>query len=651
MLKNIRKTHQLYLIGLLILASLSTTAFATNTELNDIDGYIYQDAIQDLSEKNIVHGYEDGTYQPNKEINRAEFLKIVLESSLLGENSDLSANDLTDKNCFNDTNDEWYEKYVCYAKKKGIVQGYSETTFKPERSINHVEALKIIYLANNDKGDESATESWFSPYVEDNKNEAINLNLALDHLMTRGEMAKLVSMYMKRKVWKTDDCSEDSCQNTNNNESSNTENNSTTELHEAVDMEECAALSIPANFTTLNPGTDVIYTALQSAKAGDTLVLKGGNYTETHELKVQVENLTIMSYPGEWAVIDRSNDELSDNESGIWFYVGSNGGNLLCTEIKGGLYAVSTETKWDWDEADKSGASNLTIKNNKLHSSGHDVVRIKPNCDNVQIIQNEIYDSGLAYAGQDSCNAEGIDNVNADNMLVQNNYIHDICSTGVYCKGGAMNCLIENNTIENTGEIGISLGFDTSPEYFDMTVNPNMYESIGGIARNNLIVGTNLAGIALYASKDSQIYNNTVSNANQDAIQASLYFGITYQDWEESAKRPANTNPDIHDNIFIQNFKSPIISIRTSEELGGLSALDGALKIDNNCYFDSSQEAQFEDGRTIEDFGGGWTEFWIGNLNEWQSLISGDTNSHVVQPLLNDQYQAQAEECKDLGRQ
>ncbi len=640
------------ILSIAILTSLLTiNAYACN--LNDIDNNDYQSEIRDLEEKSIINGYDDGSYKPNKSINRAEFLKIVLEA--------VHPDNLNGSNCFKDVKTEWFAKYVCYAKSQKIIQGYSDGYFKPNRTINYVEALKIIYLSNQDSGRGSVkSDVWYAPYLTDANSHKFmgEEKISNEHLMNRGEMAKLVSTYMHTKKWDIDktDSSDSQSSNNDKNQDSNSNNSfeysntTSTTGSTGVDLDECHTMKIPTGATILSAGTDVLYNAVRNASAGDSLVLHGGIYKENHEIRVDKTNLTIMSYPGEWAVIDRSSDTMSDGDSGIWFYVGSDGSKLFCTEVKGGLYAVSTETKWDWGEADRSGASNLVIKNNKLHDSGHDTVRIKPNCDNVRIEQNEIYNSGKAY-GSGSCNAEGIDDVNADNLIVRSNHIHDICSNGVYCKGGAINCLIENNLIENTGELGISLGFDTSPEYFDSSVNPEMYESIGGIARNNLIINTGLAGIGLYASKDSEVYNNTVVKANTSGQQAALYFGLSLQDWDDAGKRPANKNPKIHDNIIMQESDAPIISIRTMEDLGGLEALSGSADLHDNCYYQVNGDIKFEDGRDEIDYGGGWTEFWFGNLSEWQKHMNSDANSFVENPMLNSMYESQTDHCKNRGYQ
>jgi hypothetical protein len=417
-----------------------------------------------------------------------------------------------------------------------------------------------------------------------------------------------------------------------------------------VDMDMCNNALIPVNAVYVSLlGDDsnngsfsapyrTIYGALVNQTADLTIVLRGGTYVEPNELRIRQPNITIRSMPGEWAVIDRSAD--LDN-IGVYFYVGSDGGSLQCTEVIGGFYAVSTETRWDWgDPSNRAGASNLLIENNLLHGSGRDVVKIKPNSDFITIRRNEIYNSGLADT-PGNCNAEGIDNVNGDNMLVQNNFIHDICSTGVYFKGGATAGIVENNIIENTGGGGIMVGFDTSPEFFDLNVNPGYYENIGGIVRNNLIRNTQWEGIGLYSSKDAQVYNNTIINA-AGTYHSPIFFGISFQDWDDQAGRPANLNPSIWNNVTSQSsaFNVPMISIRTTHDLGGLSGLEGEANMSGNCYYQESGAARFEDSRTKIDLGGGWLINWVGNLSEWKILSGSDTESIEVNPDFDANFQA-----------
>ena len=401
--------------------------------------------------------------------------------------------------------------------------------------------------------------------------------------------------------------------------------------------------SIDAPYRSINAALDI-------AQPGDTLILRGGTYQEGMNVRVRTPNITITSAEGEWAVIDLTiYNADADEDSGVYFDVDSSGGRLQNIEVMGGFYAVCMETKWDWgDPADRAGASDIIIEDCVLHDSRYDVVKIKPNCDNVTIRYNEIYNSGQAFVGRPQNgedNAEGIDNVNGDNMTVHNNYIHDICSNAIYAKGGAIGALIENNRIERAHGGGILVGFDTSPEFFDMTVNPEYYENISGVVRNNLIIDTGWEGIGLYGSKDAQIYNNTLVNvASGGQYHSAIYFGLTYQDWESYAGRPANTNPSIHHNIVSQpsGFTLPMVEIRYADELGGLSALEGNPEMHDNCYYIDGKSAVYTDlrpGSLLDKEG----------LPAWQDHIGGDGGSLEADPALGDDYLPINPQCAGMG--
>ena len=271
--------------------------------------------------------------------------------------------------------------------------------------------------------------------------------------------------------------------------------------HTADDPPNGVYVSPDGNDATANGSIDKPYksinTALAAASAGNTIILRNGTYKEGVNVRVNLPNITIKSAKGEWAVIDLTSCNSGHQEdSGVYFRPDASGCTLQSVEVKGGFYAVCMETTWDWGieyYPTRYGASDIIIEDCILHDSRYDVVKVKPNCDNITIRYNEIYNSGMAFTGSSHNgdeNAEGIDNVNGNNMTVQNNYIHDIISNAIYAKGGARDALIENNLIERAYGAGIMIGFDASPEFFDTKVNPQYYENIRGIVRNNLIICT-----------------------------------------------------------------------------------------------------------------------------------------------------------------
>ncbi len=368
--------------------------------------------------------------------------------------------------------------------------------------------------------------------------------------------------------------------------------------------------------------------ALEIAVAGDEIVLRGApvltNNVYTESIRIQQSNTTIRSQTGEWAVIQCPTSDENIAQC-VRFDVDSDGSRLQRIEVIGGYYyGIKLETKWDWGGPDRSGASNILLEDVRVHDTGRDAVKITPGCDDVTIRHAEIFNTGI----RDNTNAEGIDNVNSDRMIVQDNYLHDIATNGIYFKGGSTDSIVERNRIERIGGAGILVGFDTSPEYFDLTVNPEYYESIRGVVRNNIIRDTQGAGIGLYAAKDAQIWNNTLIDTAQ-TYHSPIYFGITYQDWDPHAGRPPSINPIIRNNLVYQSSGLPTecVYVRYSSDLGGLSALSGMPDMDYNLYFHAGDSCRFTDRRPTSPLDSG-------TFSQWQTHIGGESHSRTSAPQL-----------------
>ena len=369
--------------------------------------------------------------------------------------------------------------------------------------------------------------------------------------------------------------------------------------------------------------------ALSQCTGGETILISEGTYTE--EVRVEHPSITLRAVDKQHVIIKNTVDN-EEEAFAIWLHVDSSGSKLQNLEIIGGYYyGIKIETKWDWGLEDNSGASDIIIENCVIHDTGRDCIKITPNCNNITIRRCEIYNSGIGPANINVNNAEGIDNVNGDNMIVQDCYIHDISTTGIYFKGGAQNCIVERNLIKHTGFSGVLIGFDTSPEYFDLDENPNYYESINSFVRNNVIMDTVYAGIGLYSSLNAKVLNNTIINTARVSM-SPICFGLSFQDWEKEAKRPPNKNPGIYNNLIYQEdiANEMMLVIRYSDELGGMSALEGHLVMDYNCYF-SNGEMYFRDKRPD-------SKIYTDSFSEWQVHLDTDRHSFIENPLLVEEY-------------
>ena len=309
----------------------------------------------------------------------------------------------------------------------------------------------------------------------------------------------------------------------------------------------------------------------------------------------------------------------------------ASGSRLSNLEISGGrYYGIFLQTDWDVQgNPGGRGASNIVIEDVYVHDTGRDAIKITPKSDYVTIRRAEIARSGAGYAPGtplDDKNAEGIDNVNGSFMIVEDSYIHDTATTGVYFKGGATDVIVQRNRIENVGIAGVLVGFDTSPEYFDTVRNPQYYEAIRGIVRNNVIRNANYAGIGLYAAQDSVVANNTVINTG-NLGHAALYFGVTFQDYEPAAGRPANRGVVLRNNL-VQQQGGDCIRIRYSDELGGLSGLAGAVDSDFNVFHAASGACVFADARPGSTLAGS-------GLAAWRTAMQADGASTEVAVALD----------------
>ncbi|MBU0981366.1 S-layer homology domain-containing protein [Patescibacteria group bacterium] len=142
-------------------------------------------AINYLQNLGIVQGYNDGTYKPNNTINRAEFTKIVMETLDPGASSGIS--------CFPDVLNMWYSPYVCEAKTRRIISGYSDGYFRPENEINLAEGLKIVLEAYEFDINYNYP-IWYESYFWFAKPKGLlnGINEEIGHMLTRGEMAQLI---------------------------------------------------------------------------------------------------------------------------------------------------------------------------------------------------------------------------------------------------------------------------------------------------------------------------------------------------------------------------------------------------------------------------------------------------------------------------
>src|SRR3989339_878295 len=140
----------------------SSNATTTNVSVfTDISAsHNYYPAISWAKNSSVLQGYPDGTFKPDRKVNRAEFLKIVLEAKGVSVATSSTSSGFSDVD-----ENAWYAPYVRYAKEQGIVQGYPNGMFKPEQAVNFAEALKMAYNALGITTNEIGSD-WYERFLQ-----------------------------------------------------------------------------------------------------------------------------------------------------------------------------------------------------------------------------------------------------------------------------------------------------------------------------------------------------------------------------------------------------------------------------------------------------------------------------------------------------
>ena len=137
-MKNLKKV-----LALVLAFACAFTMFAGAAFTDSADIKVDADVVDTLVSLGIVEGFEDGSFQPNGTVTRAQMAKMIYV--LRTGNSDASAyND--EKSSFTDINGHWARGYIKYCQSLGIIAGKSNTKFVPNKKVSAQEAAKMLLV-------------------------------------------------------------------------------------------------------------------------------------------------------------------------------------------------------------------------------------------------------------------------------------------------------------------------------------------------------------------------------------------------------------------------------------------------------------------------------------------------------------------------
>ena len=147
----------LALVMTLSLAVSANAAFKDADKVSDT----YEEAVAVLNGMGVFKGYEDGSFQPQGDITRAEVAAIVYRV-YTKDVKDAKASLYATYNKFSDmTGAGWAAGYIGYCANAELVKGYPNGTFQPSGKVTGYEVLAMILRAiGYDKNGEFSGSDW-----------------------------------------------------------------------------------------------------------------------------------------------------------------------------------------------------------------------------------------------------------------------------------------------------------------------------------------------------------------------------------------------------------------------------------------------------------------------------------------------------------
>lgn len=139
-----------------------------NNNFSDLSEAPYAiEAINYLTENGIISGRGDGTFAPNDNVTRAEFVKILVNAFGFTDKADIAFSDVAE--------DSWYCDFIKIAVKNGLAGGMSSEYFGANENITRQDMAVMLYnaakiaksMASNDDVASFTDEGEIAPYAKE----------------------------------------------------------------------------------------------------------------------------------------------------------------------------------------------------------------------------------------------------------------------------------------------------------------------------------------------------------------------------------------------------------------------------------------------------------------------------------------------------
>lgn len=188
-MRNLKKV--ISSVAALTIVASSASAFAVT--FPDVDSSAsYAGAVNTLTALNIINGDDNGLFNPDNDVTRAEFTKMAVGA--LGEIAAAEAQTTSQFNDAANTSVHWAAGYVAQGVADGFINGYDDTTFGPDDKVTFAQACKMLVAAVGYTTYAEAAGGWPSGYVSQASSLGISKGVSAnnDVNLTRAQCAILI---------------------------------------------------------------------------------------------------------------------------------------------------------------------------------------------------------------------------------------------------------------------------------------------------------------------------------------------------------------------------------------------------------------------------------------------------------------------------
>ena len=159
-------------------------------------------AVYELYNKGIINGTSESTFEPQREVKREEFIKM-LDTLYEGSYETVEFSDVDSSS--------WYAPFVAKAVNAGIIKGIDNNTFGTDRGVTREDmAVILVRILNTEtltSSDSFNDDSDISAYAKDAVYTLKNMgivsgtgegNFEPKRVMTRAEAAVVISNFITK---------------------------------------------------------------------------------------------------------------------------------------------------------------------------------------------------------------------------------------------------------------------------------------------------------------------------------------------------------------------------------------------------------------------------------------------------------------------